>query len=733
MCRGGLGLVHRAQVGLVMTPEERAAYYALLDLEVGAPLPEVKAAYKELVQILHPDRFDMKPRLQRRATAKLARVNSAYAALSEELAAEERAHREAVAQRYAQEEVARRRREQAAAEQRRQQELQRARNRKEAKTRSRAAALSSRLQGLQARAKGLGYPFEIPPLNACRTATQITAGAVFVEAQEANVRRWSEQRHELEPLLLAAKGLGLAVAGTLVLEADGRRTLIKRIETSRAILSQLVGLESEHRDLAKAAKATGFPRTVRPIVRSLPPTAQEVTAFTGEVEKLRAELVRWTERSDIAQELQRRLRLLGAEADLAGVVTPDGLNSLRAEVEVMEARRKAQRRRQGLTIGVGTLALTAGALAFSIFAATLRDETACETARNTGTVANWQGYLKAQPKGACHQEATTRIAQIPCELAQQNESVAAWTAVLEQPDAPCRDKAPARIEALPCEEAEKEDTVESWARFIDEHPTHRCVEQARRRIAEIPCEVASRTDTVAAWEKVLSAETKPICSDRAQERIAEIPCEAAQHAGTIIGWQNYLREHPVGKCAATAWQQITSLPCTMAAEPSMNALQAWLEVNPHGRCHAAVSRQLRIIRCGERKSLRSLQRPEDGKWKRVSTFKGGEMTRWSYDTERCVHICKDRCDSVETVMYTVVADRGLSWHIEADDGTARAVRTVLGATVYAPTEFELNYISGAGYHDPYARIRVPTVTTGSWIRAIEACQAVIQEQEMSCE
>ena len=76
-----------------MTRERREACYALLGLEVGASLAEVKAAYREEVQLLHPDRLEKQPHMKKRSTDKLAKVNAAYAALREVLAAEEEATR----------------------------------------------------------------------------------------------------------------------------------------------------------------------------------------------------------------------------------------------------------------------------------------------------------------------------------------------------------------------------------------------------------------------------------------------------------------------------------------------------------------------------------------------------------------------------------------------------------------------------------------------------------------
>lgn len=49
-----------------------------LDLSKGATFDQVKAAYRELVKIWHPDRFAHDAKLQTRANAKLVEINAAY-------------------------------------------------------------------------------------------------------------------------------------------------------------------------------------------------------------------------------------------------------------------------------------------------------------------------------------------------------------------------------------------------------------------------------------------------------------------------------------------------------------------------------------------------------------------------------------------------------------------------------------------------------------------------------
>jgi curved DNA-binding protein CbpA len=53
----------------------------VLDLVPPVRLEDAKQAYKDLVQVWHPDRFTHSPRLQERAEAKLKQLNLAYETL----------------------------------------------------------------------------------------------------------------------------------------------------------------------------------------------------------------------------------------------------------------------------------------------------------------------------------------------------------------------------------------------------------------------------------------------------------------------------------------------------------------------------------------------------------------------------------------------------------------------------------------------------------------------------
>ena len=63
-------------------------YFEILELPPGASMEELNQAYKDLVNIWHPDRFSNNPRLKRKAEEKLKEVNRAYEALKPILSAE---------------------------------------------------------------------------------------------------------------------------------------------------------------------------------------------------------------------------------------------------------------------------------------------------------------------------------------------------------------------------------------------------------------------------------------------------------------------------------------------------------------------------------------------------------------------------------------------------------------------------------------------------------------------
>lgn len=62
--------------------DERERCLALFGLKPGASAAEIKAAYRDLAKVWHPDRFSHDPRLQEKAQNKLKEINEAYEALT---------------------------------------------------------------------------------------------------------------------------------------------------------------------------------------------------------------------------------------------------------------------------------------------------------------------------------------------------------------------------------------------------------------------------------------------------------------------------------------------------------------------------------------------------------------------------------------------------------------------------------------------------------------------------
>jgi curved DNA-binding protein CbpA len=52
--------------------------FQILELDCTASIDEVRQAYKDIVNVWHPDRFSHNPRLKQKAEAKLKQVNAAY-------------------------------------------------------------------------------------------------------------------------------------------------------------------------------------------------------------------------------------------------------------------------------------------------------------------------------------------------------------------------------------------------------------------------------------------------------------------------------------------------------------------------------------------------------------------------------------------------------------------------------------------------------------------------------
>lgn len=55
--------------------------FEILELSPGADMDEARQAYKDLVNIWHPDRFSQNPRLKNKAEKKLKEINAAYEAV----------------------------------------------------------------------------------------------------------------------------------------------------------------------------------------------------------------------------------------------------------------------------------------------------------------------------------------------------------------------------------------------------------------------------------------------------------------------------------------------------------------------------------------------------------------------------------------------------------------------------------------------------------------------------
>lgn len=59
--------------------------FEILELERNASLDEARQAYKDVVNVWHPDRFSNNPRLKRKAEEKLKEINAAFEAVKSHL------------------------------------------------------------------------------------------------------------------------------------------------------------------------------------------------------------------------------------------------------------------------------------------------------------------------------------------------------------------------------------------------------------------------------------------------------------------------------------------------------------------------------------------------------------------------------------------------------------------------------------------------------------------------
>jgi curved DNA-binding protein CbpA len=72
--------------------------FEILELDRGASIDEARQAYKDIVNVWHPDRFSHNPRLKQKAEKKLKEVNLAYETLKTSLSsklAEDLLHKKA--------------------------------------------------------------------------------------------------------------------------------------------------------------------------------------------------------------------------------------------------------------------------------------------------------------------------------------------------------------------------------------------------------------------------------------------------------------------------------------------------------------------------------------------------------------------------------------------------------------------------------------------------------------
>ncbi len=696
-----------------MTRGEIESSYAILDLEPGASLAEVKKAYKDLVKIYHPDRFDGNRELQERATAKLQRVNRAYAQLTTALAGAAEG-----LPRSSRSTPGRRTTDPVGGD--------RARHARSDTVKRRAAANRTRRHRLTTEAETLNYPFSISPAMASISRARVEAESAQLDALERSLSRWSDQRAELEPLLLKAAELGLVTDDPQLLYPNARRELLRRIEAADGVLSELKTLEGVFAALVKKAHTVNFPRTPPSLADVPRPTPGHVVTLRRKIEQLETALSLWIAQRDEAERLRRQLRSLGLDADLNDILEPGGLEGLRRRATEATQARESRDRRRFVVRSLCTLLALLVTLAGLLLARRLQDEKACDRTRSEQTVSAWEGYLAQRPEGLCSEEAARRIEELHCATAAEEDSVVLWAQILARPGSLCRADAERRIQAIPCESATREDSVSSWSRLLREYPDHSCGEQALRRLREIPCEQAAEQDTVQAWSRALTAEPPTLCRSKAAVRIEELRCEDARSRNTIAAWQSYLADHPQGWCAAEALREIDSLPCDRVTDSGMEALSAWLEQNSGARCHSEAVHELRILRCGARERAVRVDRfeSESEKWTTVESLSSMQPDRWMGSTERCVSVCADRCETEERLLYTLTprGDDG-GWRIEPATKPVSGVTSVFGA------------LRGQS-NDPFAPLRALQKGEGRGSRtptSVLACEQVAEASELSCD
>jgi curved DNA-binding protein CbpA len=84
------GTVNSEPLNQVYIKMDVKRYFEMLELTPDASMEELNQAYRDLVNIWHPDRFAQNPRLKGKAEKKLREVNQAYEAVKSFLSSESR-------------------------------------------------------------------------------------------------------------------------------------------------------------------------------------------------------------------------------------------------------------------------------------------------------------------------------------------------------------------------------------------------------------------------------------------------------------------------------------------------------------------------------------------------------------------------------------------------------------------------------------------------------------------
>lgn len=438
-----------------MTPSERANLLATLDLGPEADPAAIKRAYRELVQIWHPDRFDGQPALQKRATDKLAEINRAYAALKN-APAQSSAPRKPQARRGPTRDP-----------------LQKAQE-----------AVQARHRALMQKARRARYPFPLPEPPRCATFDAIYRAEADLSTHERRLVRWISLKPALAPLLDRAAALGMSPSSASLLD-QGIDAFRERVEEAE----RLQTLRDRLRDLQRRAAAEDYPLALPSPGLLRPPLQVPLPVLREQIAQHAAQLAQWKARRHEIRALQAQWHALGAKLPLSEALQPGGLETLRARTPSLTSRRTRAR----LLVGGGLLAVAVvGGLSYRAHRNRLARED-CAFAQRRDTPGAWSAYLEKRPDGECAAEARQRLEQLPCEQAEQQDSAEGWQALLEaHPQASCADHARQRIGEMSCDAAASEGTILAWWRHQDRSPDSPCAERARQAMALLPCAQATR-------------------------------------------------------------------------------------------------------------------------------------------------------------------------------------------------------------------------------------------------